>query len=122
MVLWRVLIVRGEQRAVFRVQFITEIIQVLLAVVLIPPMGCYGAAWALLGGNLAYAVYIAYYVRRDDTPLPLVQLSWRFVLASIVMGLLAWLCAAMAPFVCGDSRIGRSVSGHALVVARLFIG
>ena len=56
MVLWRVLIVRGEQRVVFRVQFITEIIQVLLAVWLIPALGCNGAAWAVLGGNLAYTV------------------------------------------------------------------
>jgi O-antigen/teichoic acid export membrane protein len=92
MVLWRVLIVRGEQRTVFQVQFVTEILQVLLAVWLIPALGCNGAAWAVLGGNLAYALLSIYYVRRDNTPLPLVQLCWRFVLASFVMGLFTWLC------------------------------
>ena len=93
MVLWRVLIVRGEQRVVFRVQFINEIVQALLAVGLTSRFGCYGAAWALLGGNLTYLVCSVYYVRRDKTNLPLVQLSWRFVLASMVMGLFAWIFA-----------------------------
>jgi O-antigen/teichoic acid export membrane protein len=95
MVLYRVLFVRGEQHVVFRVQLFTEIIQVLLALGLIPVMGPYGAALALLGGNLSYLVITAYYVKRDKTDLPLVQIGWRFVLASLVMGLFAWLCTRL---------------------------
>jgi O-antigen/teichoic acid export membrane protein len=91
--LWRVLFVRGEQWVVLRVQFITEVLQVLLAVGLTPKFGCLGAAWAVLGGNLAYAACHVHYVRRDKTPLPLFNLGWRFVLASAVMGLSIWLCA-----------------------------
>jgi O-antigen/teichoic acid export membrane protein len=90
MVLWRVLVVREEQNLVFRVQFITEIIQGLLAVWLIPFLGLYGAAWALLGGNLSYSMFQAYYIQRDHTPLPLFYLGWRFILASMVMGLFTW--------------------------------
>jgi O-antigen/teichoic acid export membrane protein len=90
MVLWRILAVRGEQRIVFSVQLITEILQASLALLLTPKYGCQGAAWALLGGNLAYTLCHVYYVKRDKTPLPLVRLSWRFVLASAVMGLFAW--------------------------------
>ena len=90
MVLWRVLVVRGDQRIVFRVQLITEILQAFLALWLIPKFGCQGAAFALLGGNLAYTVFHVYYVQRDKTPLPLVQFGWRFVLASIGMGIITW--------------------------------
>lgn len=87
MVLWRALIVRGEQDVVFRTQFSSEIIQVLLAILLIPDFGVHGAAWALLGGNLSFTLLNIYYVQRDKTPLPLVRLGWRFVFASMVMGL-----------------------------------
>jgi len=95
MVLWRVLVVRGEQHVVLRIQFITEIIQVLLAVWLIPSLGCYGAALALLGGNLAYTLFHIYFIQRNNIPLPLVLLSWRFALASIVMGIFTWFFIPM---------------------------
>ena len=91
MVLYRVMFVRGEQHVVFRVQLLTEIVQVVLALGLIPVFGCYGAAFALLGGNLAYLIIMAYYVQRDKTALPLIQIGWRFVLASLVMGIFTWI-------------------------------
>jgi O-antigen/teichoic acid export membrane protein len=90
-VLYRVLYVRSEQHVVFRVQLITEIVQVLLAVSLIPPLGVSGAALALLGGNLLYAIFSIYFVQRNRQPLPLFQLSWRLLAASTLMGLIAWL-------------------------------
>jgi O-antigen/teichoic acid export membrane protein len=90
MVLWRVLVVRGNQKIVFRIQLITEILQALLALWLTPKFGCQGAAWALLGGNLAYTLGHVFYVKRSGIFLPLVQIGWRFVLASMVMGLFAW--------------------------------
>jgi|GEM_PF-1335705 len=90
-VLYRVLYVRSEQHVVFRVQLITEIAQVLLAVGLIPSLGIDGAALALLGGNLLYAIFSVYFVRRNHQSLPLLQLSWRLVTASMVMGASAWL-------------------------------
>lgn len=91
MLLWRVLTVRGDQKIVFQVQLMTEVLQALLAVWLIPTLGYYGAVLGLLGGNLAYMVCLMYYVRRDQTPLPLIRMGWRFVLASAAMGIVAWL-------------------------------
>lgn len=91
--LWRVLFVQGEQRLVFRWQFITEIIQALLAVGLTPKYGSLGAALAVFGGNLAYSVYFILFLKRSKSPLPLFQLGWRFVLASIVMGVFIWICS-----------------------------
>jgi O-antigen/teichoic acid export membrane protein len=95
--LWRVLYVRNEQRVVFRGQFITEILQALLALWLAPIYGGIGAAWALLGGNLAYTLYQSYHVVRDNTPFPLFKSGWRFLLASCVMGLLIWLSSPWIP-------------------------
>ncbi len=91
--LWRVLFVRGKQQVVFQWQFITEIVQALLAVWLTPKYGSMGAAIALLGGNLAYTAYFVYYLWREKSPIPLVRIGWRFVLASILMGLFTWLFA-----------------------------
>ena len=90
-VLYRVLYVRSEQHVVFRVQLVTEIVQLLLAISLIPTLGGSGAALALLGGNLLYALFSIYFVQRNNQSLPLVKLSWRFVVSSLVMGLFAWL-------------------------------
>jgi O-antigen/teichoic acid export membrane protein len=86
MVLYRVLYVRGEQHHVFRIQFVSEIFQVILAIALIPLLGSNGAAYALIGGNLLYSILSIFFVRRDKTPLPLFRISWRFILASLVMG------------------------------------
>lgn len=93
MVLYRMLYVRGDQHIVFRVQFVSEIFQVLLAIVLIPERGSNGAAWALMGGNLLYTILTAYSIQKDKSPLPLFKLSWRFFLASIVMGIFIWMFA-----------------------------
>jgi O-antigen/teichoic acid export membrane protein len=90
-VLYRVLYVRSEQHVVFRVQLVTEIVQVIMAFGLIPSMGVNGAALALLGGNLLYAIFSVYFVQRNRQSLPLLRLSWRFVAASTIMGVIAWL-------------------------------
>ena len=114
-VLYRVLYVRSEQHVVFRVQLVTEIVQVLLAVLLIPTLGGNGAAMALLGGNLLYALFSIYFVQRNNQSLPLVKLSWRFVVSSLVMGLFAWL---LTPHV----HIFVIIPGAALVyIAALFV-
>lgn len=99
MVLWRILVVRDKQWIVFRIQLITEVIQALLAIALIPLLGCQGAALALLGGNLAYTLLHIYYIRRDQIPLPLVQICWRFVFASVMMGISSWLLATWLPLI-----------------------
>lgn len=90
-VLYRVLYVRSEQHVVFKVQLTTEIVQVLLAISLIPSLGVNGAALALLGGNLLYALFSVYFVQRNRQSLPLLQLSWRLATASMLMGLITWL-------------------------------
>ena len=56
---------------------------------------------------LTYVVLSVYYVQRNKMPLPLVQLSWRFILASIVMGLFAWICTArLSLFVLIPAAVG----------------
>jgi len=88
--LWRVLIVRAEQKVVFRWQLLTEILQAALAIGLTPKFGPQGAALALLGGNLAYGATLTFFLR-NKAPLPLLRIGWRFVLASLVMGAFTWL-------------------------------
>ncbi|NJD57832.1 MAG: flippase [Anaerolineae bacterium] len=92
MILYRMLYVRGEQHIVFRIQFASEIIQVVSAVVLIPIYDWNGAAIALILGNFSYSVLSIFFVARDKSPLPLLQISWRFILASSLMGAYVWIC------------------------------
>jgi O-antigen/teichoic acid export membrane protein len=91
MILYRVLYVRGQQHIVFRVQLVSEIFQVGLALSLIPIMGSAGAAWALIGGNLLYNLLSIFFVQRDSVSFQLIKMSWRFILASIIMGVSVWL-------------------------------
>ncbi len=93
MVLWRILLARGERRVVLRGQFIADSFRVLLALLLTPRLGYMGAAWALMGGTVVYTLYHSYFVRRDKTPLSLVRLGWRFALAALMMGALVWMLA-----------------------------
>jgi O-antigen/teichoic acid export membrane protein len=92
MVLYRMLFVRGEQHIVFRVQFVSEIIQVIAAVIFISAYDWNGAAMALLLGNFTYFVLSVFFILRDKSPLPLLRLSWRFILASFIMGGFIWIC------------------------------
>jgi O-antigen/teichoic acid export membrane protein len=92
MILYRMLYVRGEQHIVFRVQFISEIIQVISALVLIFFYDWNGAAFALILGNFSYSVMSIFYIKRDKSSLPLFQISWRFILASVIMGGFIFLC------------------------------
>jgi O-antigen/teichoic acid export membrane protein len=95
--LWRIVLVRGEQRIVFQLQFITEILQVVLALWLTPIYGCLGAAVAVLGGNLAYAALFVEHLWRAKAPVPLFQTGWKFALSSVVMGLFTMLCVRTLP-------------------------
>jgi O-antigen/teichoic acid export membrane protein len=92
-VLWRILLARDEQHLVLRGQLIADVLRTSIALLLTPRLGYRGAVWALIGGHLTYAIYHTYYVQRGGTRLPLVELGWRFVLASLVMGIFAWICA-----------------------------
>ncbi len=92
MILYRMLYVRGEQHVVFRVQFVSEIIQVISAVVLIFYYDWNGAALALILGNLSYLVMSIFFIKRDKSPLPLFKISWRFILASTIMGCFILVC------------------------------
>ena len=97
--LWRVLFVRGEQKVVFRWQLVTEIIQVFLAVWLTPKIGSIGAALSVFGGNLAYFIYFIFFLKHVKSPLPLIQIGWKFLLASTIMGLFTWLCSPKIPLI-----------------------
>jgi O-antigen/teichoic acid export membrane protein len=95
--LWRILVARDEQHLALRGRLIAGVLQAFLALILTPRLGYQGAAWAFIGGSLAFAVYHLYYVERGGTSLPFIQLGWRFALASAVMGIFAWICARWVP-------------------------
>jgi len=90
--LWRILVARDEQRFVLRGQLLAGLVQTSLALILTLKLGYRGAAWAFIGGLLAYSAYHLYYVQRK-TPLPLIKSGWRFALAAAVMGVFTWILA-----------------------------
>ena len=99
-VLWRALLAREEQNRVLRGQFVADLFRGLLALILTPQFGAIGAALALLLGRLAYLLHNIYWVQqRGGIRLPLIKLSWRFVLSAGIMGAGTWLLAGQLPLV-----------------------
>lgn len=85
-VLWRTLLARDQQNLAVRVQWVSGVARIGLALVLTPWLGAVGAACALIGGYTIYTVMHVYYIQRGGTPIPFVQLGWRFTLAAVLMG------------------------------------
>jgi len=84
---------------------ISMVVNIGLNVALIPPFGYLGASWATVLTELALLGACWYLTARHLAPVPLLRLSWRIVLASLVMG------AALFPL--------RDVHGPMIAVAVL---
>lgn len=88
--LWRVLAARGEQARVLRIQLVTTAARLAIATALIAMFEDIGAAVAVPVSTLIYVVLLAHAVRTDGTKLPLLQLSWRFLAATGVLGMVIY--------------------------------
>jgi len=62
------------------------VVNILLNVVLIPPFGYVGASWATVLTELALFGFGWFLTARHLTRVPLLSLSWRILLAGLVMG------------------------------------
>lgn len=98
-VLWRVLSARGEQGAVLHVYAVTTVIRLAIAYPLTVLLGEKGAALALVASYVVSVVQLAVRVHRDGTPVRIVRPVWRFVLASVVMGVVVALLGQVAGLV-----------------------
>jgi O-antigen/teichoic acid export membrane protein len=89
-VLWRVLAARNQQNSVLWVRIITLITRLGGGYLLILRWGVMGAAISTSANLLLNTLLLALYIRRDGIPLKIFQLSWRFMLAALVMGAVTW--------------------------------
>jgi O-antigen/teichoic acid export membrane protein len=65
---------------------VSMVVNIGLNVVLIPPFGYIGASWATVLTEVALCAMGWYLTRRHLTAVPVLGLSWRILLASLVMG------------------------------------
>jgi O-antigen/teichoic acid export membrane protein len=85
-VFWRVLSARGEQGRVLRIQVITTISRLLAGVILISLWGAVGAAIATLANITLYVILTGRRIESDGTPLDLLHLGARPLLAAVAAG------------------------------------
>jgi peptidoglycan biosynthesis protein MviN/MurJ (putative lipid II flippase) len=62
------------------------VVNIGLNIALIPPFGYIGASWATVLTEVALCAMGWYLTARHLTAVPVIALSWRIVLASLVMG------------------------------------
>lgn len=89
-ILWRTLLARNEQHLALRVQIISLVVRVVSAFLFISWFGYLGAAVAL-GATYAFYVFLhLYYVWKGGTPVPFFRVTWRFIVAALIMGVFSW--------------------------------
>jgi O-antigen/teichoic acid export membrane protein len=99
-VLWRVLVARGDETVMLRAQAITVVPRVAGGLLLVLWLSSAGAALAALGALTLHAALLAHGVRADGSRLGVVALTWRFLAAAVLAGLLLLpLLAADLPLV-----------------------
>ncbi len=89
-VLWRTLLARNEQGVALRANIICSIVRLATAVFFIYWLGYQGAAIALASAYAFYVLLHFYYVWQCGTPIPFFQITWRFIVAAVIMGLFSW--------------------------------
>lgn len=89
-VLWRTLLARNEQHLSLRVMIISSAVRVATAYFFISRLSYLGAAVALASTYAFYVCLNLYYVWKGGTPVPFFQITWRFILASAIMGIFSW--------------------------------
>ncbi len=90
-VLWRTLLARNEQHLALRVLMISLVIRVITTYVFVSWLGYLGAAVALASTYACYVLLHAYYVWKGGTPIPFFQITWRLMVASLLMGAFTWV-------------------------------
>jgi O-antigen/teichoic acid export membrane protein len=98
---------------------VSMVVNVTLNLALIPPFGYYGASWATVLTEVAIVAMGWFLTARHLTATPLLALSWRIVLAGLVMG------AALYPLrdVHGPMILGAVLVGVVVyVLALLLVG
>ena len=99
--------------------FISLVVNVGLNLILIPPFGYLGSAWATNLTEIALLGVCWVFVARHSHRVPLHSLSWRILLAGVVMGLaLIPLRSLHGPLVLVAILVGMAVYGAALLVLR----
>jgi len=95
-VLWRTLLARDQQSLALRVLIISLLIRVTSACVLIMAFGYLGAPVALIATYIIYVFLHLHYVWKGGTPIPFFRVTWRFILATMVMGAFSWFMGHQA--------------------------
>ena len=90
-VFWRVLAARGEQDRVLKVQLATILPRLGGGFALCSWLGSLGAAISMPLSLGLHALLLGVYVRRDGTRVRAVRLAWRFALAAMAAGAVAWI-------------------------------
>jgi O-antigen/teichoic acid export membrane protein len=89
-ILWRTLLARNEQKVALRANIISSIVRLATAVFFIYWLGYLGAAIALASAYAFYVLLHFYCVWQCGTPIPFFQITWRFIVAAVIMGIFSW--------------------------------
>lgn len=89
-VLWRTLLARNQQHLALRVAVIGLLVRVVTSYWFIRWLDYFGAALALTSNYIFFALFHLYYVWRGGTPVPFFRITWRFIVAATIMGVLSW--------------------------------
>ncbi len=89
-IFWRVLMARDQQDKVLLAMAVVTGLEVVGDFVLISTFASLGAAIITPAISLIYLVILALMLRREGMHTHMVSLSWRFGLASVVMGMAMW--------------------------------
>jgi O-antigen/teichoic acid export membrane protein len=93
------------------------VVNIVLNVALIPPFGYVGASWATVLTELALFGFGWYLTARHLTRVPVLSLSWRILLAGLVMGAALYpLQDVRGPMVAVAILVGTVVYGLALLL------
>ena len=96
---------------------VSMIVNIALNLALIPLFGYLGASWATVLTEVALCVMGWYLTRRHLTAVPVLALSWRVLLASLVMGAALYpLRDVHGPMIAGAVVAGALVYGLALLL------
>ncbi|MBN1449859.1 MAG: flippase [Anaerolineales bacterium] len=89
-VLWRVLAARNQQASVLWTQIVTLFTRLGGGYLLMVWLATIGAAISVPANMMLSTLIFAYFIQRSGCKVHLLRLSWRFALAALGMGVLAW--------------------------------
>lgn len=98
-VYWRALAARDEQHNDLRVRIVGAVFRIGAGVALISAFGVAGAAWSALASVALAALMLGFYVHRNGTPLRIIGLGGRSLVAAGMMGVVVGVLADSVPLV-----------------------